>query len=226
MSNRQLKKEKFLRKKKGRQGQGPYSQNYPGVRITSLSAWPPRTSGPVNFYDTFSVTSTGTTATQTIKLNSLADSGVTYRGISGYSDRYARYRVLGYDLTIKAASRHATINTLLTTFVTNQSGVLTAAQIVSSPTQPLAHGTMFSTITGGADNVTYHHKGTIARAEGTNEVKDSTDYAAIFGVDPGQLLYLQTGLCQLSAASMTYAVDIWYFGTLYCEFFDRLPTGS
>ncbi len=175
----------------------------------------------VPMYDTWIVTSTATTATQTVKVNTLADAGVTYQGLGSWSDKYLRYRVVAYDIQIEAASYHATLNQFLCTFVTNSSAVLTAATSYGAARQKGCHFHLLSTANGGSDLVRYAHKGTVEMMEGTVEVQDSTDYSALFSQDPAQLLYLQFFSATPGGASITYALNVIVKGLLYVECFDR-----
>jgi hypothetical protein len=129
--------------------------------------------------------------------------------------------VLAYDFQIEAASLHATVNQYLVTFVTNSSSVLSLADGLGAARQKGCHFHLLSTATGGSDLVRYAHKGTVEQMEGTVEVRDSTDFSALFAQDPAQLLYLQFLVGSPGGASITFALNVIVKGLAYVEFFDR-----
>lgn len=165
--------------------------------------------------------------TQAYKINSLADTNITYNYLAQYNTFYTKYRVTGATLHFDFCGAQAASATIYAATASPLSTALaSAADILRAQGMPNSFGVTVGTV--GAPIVSRTLSFAMTNVAGTDEVYTSDTYAAATSAvaDPADIIYLHLGMRFLDPGNNTLQSNVSVRGHLDVQYFERSTVSS
>jgi len=179
----------------------------------------------IPFHDETGSALTATFFGAAYKINSLAEAGFTYLGLSNFNAIYKRYRVIAVDCSVTTHSAHATITQMVSSLITNSATApASSAIVINNGLNPGGRLTVLGLGAGGHDICVQRHRFKVQSFEGSVEVETADTFAAATSAvaDPANLLYLQVGATDIFGTSITFSIRMLIHGTMWVRYFDAV----
>ncbi len=176
---------------------------------------------PVSFV--WTATSTATFLTQAYKINSLADSNMTYVGLGLFNTGYTKYRVTGATLHFDFAGASASTHSLYCASASPVStAIASAGDVLTAALMPNSIGATCG-LNSGASLERRSLSFAMTSVAGTDEVYTSDSYSAATSAvaDPSDIIYLHLGFRFPGTASVSMTAVVVVRGHLDVQYFER-----